>query len=456
MRKTIIILIVIAVLAGAGYGIFKWRSDAQQAAQAEFQTITAGRGTLISTIGATGLVRSKQTAALDWRTAGTVEAVFHTVGERVEAGEKLAQLAQTSLPQTVILAQADLVSAQQALDDLSTNAEDASIQALQSIAGYAKSVKDAQYQLDNFSVSAEQSALEPIAAWDLMKVRLDQARAAFEPYKYYPSGDSRRENLKEKLDNAQAEFNVAGKRLEYVYALQVATANLEKARQDYERYKNGPQPSEIAAAQARIDASQATLNQAWIEAPFEGYITYAQPQVGDQVAPNTPAFHLDDLSELLVDLAVSEIDINEIRNGQSVSLSFDAIQSKEYRGAVVSVDQVGTSDQGVVDFNVTVRLNDPDEQVKPGMTAAVNVVVSQLDNVLLVPNRAVRFVEASPHVYVLRQGQVVPIKIELGASSESDSEVIGGELNAGDAIILNPPSTFESNGPPPFVRGGRG
>ena len=228
MKRILIIVIIVAVLAGAVYGFMQWRKNQQASAISDYQTAAAEQGSLTATIGATGQVRSRQTASLAWKTSGTVSKVNFTVGDQVKAGELLAELAQTSLPQNVILARADLQTAQKALDDLNTNAEIARVQALQSIATYAKEVKDAQYQVDNFNVPIEQGVLQPIDAWDLMKEKLDQARIAFEPYKFYPSGDSTREELKEKLDNAQADFNVAVKRLEYDYALQIANANLQK------------------------------------------------------------------------------------------------------------------------------------------------------------------------------------------------------------------------------------
>ncbi len=64
------------------------------------------------------------------------------------------------------------------------------------------------------------------------------------------------------------------------------------------------------------------------------------------MAPGTPAFRLDDLGSLLVDLAVSEIDINQIEAGQKVTLSFDAIRNKVYDGVVTSVDRVGSHQPG--------------------------------------------------------------------------------------------------------------
>jgi HlyD family secretion protein len=116
------------------------------------------------------------------------------------------------------------------------------------------------------------------------------------------------------------------------------------------------------------------------------------------------------------------------------------------------VDRVGTLNQGAVEFIVTVELSDADADVRPGMTAAVNVVVNQLEDVLLVPNRAVRFQEGKTVVYVLKDGQLVTVNITLGATSDVASEVVAGDLQQGDAIVLNPPTVFDQNGPPPFMR----
>jgi len=454
MRKIITILIIVAILAAGGYGFYLWRQRQLAAQMSSLETTPAARGSLTATIGATGQVSSKQTASLLWKASGTVQDVYVKIGDSVKTGDKLAELEQTSLPQAIILAQADLESANKALDDLYTNAEIAKVQALTSIATYAKGVKSAQYQLDNFTIPENQAGLDTLEALDLMKQKLDEATAAFEPYKFLASGDKTRDEFKEKLDLAQSDYNAVVKRLDYENALEVAKANLNKARKDYKKWENGPSADEIAATKARIAAAQATISQAWIEAPFNSTVSLAIPQPGDLVTPNSTAFRVDDLSSLFVDLAVSEVDINQIEAGQPVSLTFDAVRGGIYRGEVVSVDRVGTSNQGVVEFIVTVLLTDADEQVKPGMTAAVNVVVSQLEDVLLVPNRAVRFKDGKQVVYILQNNQTVPVNIKLGASAETASQVVEGDLKVGDLIILNPPTQFEPGGGPPGTRGG--
>lgn len=454
MRKIVILVIIAGLVAAGVYGYTRWRASQAAAAVESLQTTPAENGELVASIGATGMVRTQQSVILPWQTTGRVEEIFANVGDEVNAGDKLAQLAQTSLPQAVITAQAELVNARKALDDLDAGADTAVVNALQAVSTHTKAVRNAQYQLDNFSVPTEMQSMTAVEALQVMQVRLDEARAAFEPVKYYSSGDERREDLKEQLDEAQADYDTAIRRLEYEYSLEVAQSNLNQALSDYEKWKNGPDPDEVAALEARIAAAEATLALASIEAPIDGVITLVDTQPGDQVTVGSPAFRVDDLSRLLVDLTISEVDINQIQPGQQVILSFDAVRGKEYHGVVTSVDQVGTLNQGAVEFAVEVELEDADQDVRPGMTAAVNVTVNQLIDVLLVPNRAVRFRDGESVVYVLKDGLPTPIEVELGASSDTSSQVIGGELKEGDLIVLNPAANFEGNGPPPFVRGG--
>ncbi len=452
MKKALRILILLAVLAAAGYGLYLWQFKPQELLSDLYQTVSAERGDLTATIGATGVVRSNQSAVLPWQTTGTVDNVYVAEGEQVEANSLLADLRQTSLPQAIILAEVELNTARKALEDMQTSAETARIAAKQSIATYAQAVKAAQYQLDNFIVPTEYAGLDAMEALQLTEGRLDQARAAFEPVKFNSSNDPTRERLKDDLDRAQADYNTAVRRLDLEYRLDVARANLEKAEQDYAKWEKGPDPADVANANARIAAAQATMNLAGITAPFTGSITRVLAKVGDQASLGKMAFQIDDLTRLLVDVSVSEVDINRVRVGQEVSLSFDAILDKLYEGEVVEVSRVGSSTQGIVDFIVTVELSDPDEQVKPGMTAAVNMVVNQLQDVLQVPNRAVRLVDGNRVVYILKDDQLIPVEIELGASSDLMSEVLSGELQLGDLIVLNPPVVFELNGPPPFVQ----
>jgi HlyD family secretion protein len=452
MKKAIWIIVIIAILGVGGYLLFQRMQSNQAAQQLEnFQTLAAERGSLIASIGATGQVHANQSALISWQTSGKVEELKVKVGDQVEAEQELATLEQTSLPQNVILARAELIAAQQTLDDLYTNAENAKSEALSRVSQSANQVRDAQYTLDNLTIPSNQKDLEPIEAYDLMRQKLAEARAAFEPYKFASESDETRQRLKDDLDRAQSDFDAAVRRLQAVVGLEVAEKNLENATKDYQTYQQGPDPLDIQAAEARLAAAEATLKLATLSAPFAGSITDVAIAPGDQAAPGAQAFRLDDLSRLLVDVRVPEVDINRIQTGQDVELTFDAIPNQLFQGFVTKVAEVGTATQGVVEYVVTVELSNPDKNVRPGMTAAVNFVVTQLDDVLQVPNRAVRLKDGKRVVYVLRDGTPVAVEITLGASSETNSEVLAGELNPGDLIVLNPPVEFENSGPP-FMR----
>ena len=311
---------------------------------------------------------------------------------------------------------------------------------MKDISLYANALRDAQYQLDNYTVPSNQADLDTMEALDLMGEQLEEARQAFEPYKYYPSGDAKRQDLKEYLDEAQSDYDSAVKRLDYEYEVQVALDNLENARQDYEEWVDGPDPDDIAAAEARaIAASQATLSQAWIEAPFRGTVASAELLAGDQVSPNTVAFRVDDLSTLYVEMQISEIDISQIEAGQDVNVIFDALRGIEYHGQVVEIATIGTESQGIVNFTVTVELSDPDSEVRPGMSASVEIVVSQSQQSLLVPNQAVIYKDGIQVVFVQgTDGVMQPVEVELGASSDSHSVLLSGDIQVGDLIVANP------------------
>ncbi len=509
MKKRILFLIMGAALLGVGYlayGMFS-RGQAARAAQTNQQTAAVQRGTLVAQIGASGTVRSNQSAQLTWQTSGLVGEVKVVEGDRVSAGMELASLAHTSLPQNVILAQADLVNAQKALDDL-LQSQTASAQARQAL-------KDAQQALEDVG---KNTALQQAQAWDaylkarqtysdtmqahtnlinlpnspkaqaareqlenaqalvrrlrayynslpgnpdtnpekakalfnlkMARLRAAQAQALVDQYGGEASAD---ELERADADLALVEANLTGARVAWERVKDgpdlenktLLEAQLADAQRGYDRVKGGPNPDDIAAAQARIEAAHAALDAARLVAPFSGMLTIINNKPGDKVSPGTLAFRLDDLSRLLVDVQVSEVDINQIQAGQLVLLTFDSILGKEYHGKVVKVAQVGEEQQGVVNFAVMVELTDADDQVKPGMTVSVTITVSEVSDVLLVPNRAVRSVDGERVVYVLRNGASVAVPVILGRSSDIDSEVLEGGLKEGDLIVLNPQAEIQ-------------
>lgn len=121
---TILIILVLAIIGFFGYRFFRARQQANTISS--LQTVAASRGSLTATVGATGTVRADQTAKILWQTSGTVDNVYAQVGQVITSGQTLADLAQASLPQNIILAQSDLITARRALANL-TNPDLSSI-----------------------------------------------------------------------------------------------------------------------------------------------------------------------------------------------------------------------------------------------------------------------------------------------------------------------------------------
>jgi HlyD family secretion protein len=456
MKKFLIIAGIIVVVAVAAVLVVpQLMSRSAQQAASTYQTQAAQNGSLTAYVGATGTVRSNQTATIIWQTSGTVDDLAFNKGDKVKKDAILAKLSQTSLAQNIILAQSDLITAQNNLNNVLDNsvnraaAELALAQAQKALTDAKKESQSKLYQ------RAGQNTID-IARANLIlaEQKLSDAEDAYGKVKARSTDDQIYAAALSALARARQERDNAQYNLNYVQDLpdpnDIATVNaqldqaiakLQSAKEDWEKVKDGPNPDDITAAQVKLEAVKATLNLVRISAPFEGTITQAFIKPGDVVTAGTKAFQIDDLTHLLVDVQVSEVDINRVQLGQVVTLTFDAVANKEYNGSVTDIATVGTSVNGSVNFNVTVDISDFDDSVKPGMTAAVNIAVTELTNVLLVPNQAVRVVNGKRVVYVLRNGFPTPVEITLGASSNTDSEVTGGNLKAGDPIVLNPPST---------------
>jgi HlyD family secretion protein len=238
-------------------------------------------------------------------------------------------------------------------------------------------------------------------------------------------------------------------------AIALAEAEVADAQEQLDKLRSGPTEDDLTIAQTRLTQAQATVNLAQLTAPIAGTVTEIAMLKGDLVSAGSEALRIDDLSSLYLDLQVSEIDMPLITIGQPVNILFDAIANTEYFGEVDSIGQVGTSIQNVVNFTVTVRLTNPDEAIKPGMTAEANIQIAQVEDVLQLPNRLIYEDNGRKFVYRLNDEASERIYIQVGFSSDSASEVISDELQEGDLITTRPDFPF-GQGQEFEARGGNG
>jgi len=328
---------------------------------------------------ASGVVMPAQEAQLVFTLGGRVKAVHVSVGDQVIAGQALIELeGQEELEAAVSAAQFEVIQAQQALEDLASEAETARVRAMQDIITYEQAVRDAQYTLDNFTIPSNQANLDTVAALNQMKLQLDQARAAFEPYKFRPSTDPTREERKKALDDAQAGYNAAVKRLQFEYDLEVAEAQLTKALHDYEIYQSGPDPAKVRLAEARLDtvrtqlaAAQAALDRLTLKAPFAGTVVGINAYSGEWVIPGQAVLMLADLAHLRIETTdLSERDVPKIEPGQSVTVFIEAL-NLDLNGRVIEISPLADTLGGDVVYKTTIELDEHPPGLRAGMSVEV-------------------------------------------------------------------------------------
>lgn len=165
----------------------------------------------------------------------------------------------------------------------------------------------------------------------------------------------------------------------------------------------------VASAAAQVATARTDLDRSVIRSPIDGVVVDRQVNVGQPVAASLQAATLfviaQDLSRLQANITVDEADIGEVNEGQAVQFTVDAFPDRQFEGRVSQVRQQGVAESGVVSYTVVVQADNPGRQLLPGMTANADIVLEQREDVLRVPNTALRFRPADPEL--VAQGQAL-------------------------------------------------
>ncbi len=252
--------------------------------------------------------------------------------------------------------------------------------------------------------------------------------------------------------------------------------------------------AQLAVAEAQAERDRTNLAYTIIRSPVSGVVVSRAVDVGQTVAASfqTPTMFsiAQDLSKMQIDSNYAEADIGNIHEGQAATFRVDAYPERNFKGVVRQVRLNPTTQQNVVTYDVVIAVDNSDQALMPGMTAYVSIIVAQRKDALLVPNAALRFrsSEAKPGagkprgggkpqegnkdgqarkegrgkdngsadaartgtVYMLEKGQLKPIQVTLGITDNRFTEVLGGELKEGAAVIIedSQPPAKSSSGPP--------
>jgi len=428
---------------------------------AQTQIVAVSRGAIMESIDVVGTLEAQPYIELAWESGGIVSPFDLQVGDQVAKGEVLMDLEEDSISSTILQAQSDILEAQTTLDNLLTANSDLHT-AAQTLADAEYALRDAKLDRDSWNLkrASDEEIEEYLSAYYAAKQVVWDKEAAYNALADRVVDDPERTAAYEEMKNAIEERDRALRYLNnllgsyYNYGVEmdfieydIALAAVEEARVAYLRYLD--QSEEIAAAQSNVQALQNTIDMAKIVAPFDGTVTEISSVAREKVASGDAALRLDNLDNLVVEVYISEVDINQVKTGMTAQVTFDAIPNNTYEGMVQTIASSGTSDNGVVEFRVGVQVLNADEQVKPGFTAVVSIITNQVANALLVPSQAlVTFNGGSAVMRVNADGSTTPIMVEAGASSDAFTQILSGELQEGDqlAVTISEGQTFIPGG----------
>ncbi len=500
MRRSLLVIVVLVVLVGATWWSYSQLSPSRGGASSdvEGEHITVRRGTILATVEASGNVAPNRQVVLTFRTPGQVAAILVEEGQNVRAGDVLARLdtaelelavrqaevnvraaearlrqlrrpgtpaevaaaeaalrsAQENLarvkagpsPEEIAAARAQVEAAEAALQRLLAGPDEAQVaQAKATLAQAEAALRQAQAAYDAVAHRPDVAMLPQALQLEQATIEYERAKAAYEQALKGPS--------EEQIKQARAQVEQARATLKRLLEsptpadIAAAEAQVAQAEANLKRLTEGASPDEIAAQEAQVEQARLALEQARlnlqgaeIRAPFDGTVVALGAKEGEVVSAATPVVTLADLSRFELEVTVDEMDIALVEAGDPVTITLDAYRDTPMRGTVIYVAPVPAADrQGVVSFPVRIELDlaTAPGPVRAGMTASAEIIVQQLDNVLIVPNRAISVDRTTGRLTVLKLegGVPVPVEVATGLRGRAYTEIVAG-LEEGDVVVI--------------------
>ncbi len=358
MKKKIFFwLILITLIAAGTFGYFYFFKDKDPAVK--YRTALVERGSLSTYVTANGTVNPVTTVLVGTQVSGTILKLYADFNSIVKKDQLIAQIEPAIFQAQVSQAKAKVENAKAAFLNVQADISTARANIESNKANVIKarvSVEDAQRNLKR--------ALELFSRNLISASDRDSSQTA-------------NDSALAMLEAAQAQERASEAQLES------AKARLESAR------------AQIKQAEAELELAQVNLDHTKISAPVNGIVISRNVDVGQTVAASLQAPTLftiaQDLTEMQVDTNISEADIGRVASGQETTFTVDAFPQITFKGKVTEVRNAPMTIQNVVTYNVVIQVKNPEKKLKPGMTANVSILVAHKDNVLKIPNAALRF-----------------------------------------------------------------
>lgn len=490
MRQTVIILLIVAVLAAGGYYFYDQQAAAQEESFEILRRAEVERDQIQATVNATGSIEPEALVSLTFGASGTVQEIAVERGQMVEEGEVLATLNADELSLALQQARDNLRIQELTLEQrLNSEASAATLAAAQADIDAAKgnlavaegnlassraAVQQAQAQVAQVEAGPDAGELASAQAdVTARQAEFERIRRQYDELTDAGVGGVPEENLRGQRDAAATALDAAQARLaslqdgarpadlQAAYAnvssaqaqvqasqanVLVAEANVARAEAAYQQLLEPPTEEEIAVLEAQVEAAETNvalaelrLEQALITAPMAGKVANILVEVGEQATPGATAMILVDEGAYHIEVNVDEIDIEQISIGQEVEITLDALPEQIVQGEVADIaptsSEAGT---GVVTYLVTINIQDADIRLRPGMSANASIIVQEVDDVLIVPNWAIRLDRDTGEAFVNRleaDGTVTEVVVETGLRNEQYSQVLSG-LEIGDTVVV--------------------
>ncbi len=413
------VVVVLALLIG----FMTNNANASDSAAAETAQVVSL--TLTETVDSTGSLEAEPFANLNWKTSGTVAEVNVQPGDFVKAGDILLTLDPTSTSSSIVSAQADLITAQENLDDLLNSGTDLAQTAID-----LKDAKEDYEDAETYLLYLQTNARIPQTKYLAKLVKQGNG------WKYEYDTETFRGPAPEDWI-IEATNDLALKKAEY-----------EDAQREYDRLLAGDASQDVIAAQAKVDAAQATVNTMSIIAPFDGQVLSVDQVIGDVISSGELSVNIANLENLYVDAQVDESDIAKVQVGNQVTAESDALPGVTFTGEVMSINPVGEVVSGLVKYAVRIDLDKPEDGTFLPLGSTMNLVI-QIGGetaTLAVPITAIQNDSNGEYVWVIRNGETVRVDV-VGGAIIGELVAVTGDLNEGDVVTTARASSFEAPNP---------